>query len=158
MIVLCVIVFCTPISAYADVGGICAEGVDQYAHNYSLTGIGADDIVAIALAQKGRTGESLGYHTNWGGWCAAFVNDCAYLAGQSEAIPFRTGNTHDATVLRRFILNSGGTEVSSPQKGDIVFYYNGSRYSHVGIMTDVSHTVEGNVSNMVKEVTPYGRG
>ena len=158
MIVFCTIIISTPISAYADVGGICAEGVDQYAHNYSLTGIGADDIVAIALAQKGRTGESLGYHTTWGGWCAAFVNDCAYLAGQSEAIPFQTGNTHDATVLRRFILNSGGTEVSSPQKGDIVFYYNGSRYSHVGIMTDASHTIEGNVSNMVKEVTPYGRG
>ena len=63
MIVFCTIIISTPISAYADVGGICAEGVDQYAHNYSLTGIGADDIVAIALAQKGRTGESLGYHT-----------------------------------------------------------------------------------------------
>lgn len=158
IVFLCVIVFSTPISAYADVGGICAEGVDKYNHTYSLTGIGADDIVAVALSQTGRNGESLGYHTNWGGWCAAFVNDCAYLAGQSEAIPFRTGNTHDATVLRRFILNNGGTEVSYPQKGDIVFYYNGSRYSHVGIMTDASHTIEGNVDNTVKKVTPYGRG
>ena len=158
IILFCAIVFGTPLSVYADVGGICAEGVDRYDHNYTLTGIGADDIVAVALAQTGKTGESLGYHTTWGGWCAAFVNDCAYLAGQSAAIPFQTGNTHDATVLRRFILNNGGTEVSSPQKGDIVFYYNGSRYSHVGIMTDASHTIEGNVDNMVKAVTPYGRG
>ena len=156
--IIFIIFIVLPISAYADVGGICAEGIDHFDHNFSLNGNGADDIVAVAVAQMGRNGESFGYHTDWGGWCAAFVNDCAYLAGQASAVPFVTKQTHDPGLLRKQILNNGGTEVSSPQKGDIVFYNNGSRYSHVGIMTDSSHTVEGNVDNMVKAVTPWGRG
>ena len=148
-----ILVLCTTTTVLADVGGICAEGVDNYNHSFQLTGNGAADIVAVAVAQTNKTGEELGYHTTWGGWCAAFINDCAYLAGQSSAIPFKSGATHDVGLLRQYILNSGGYVASSPKMGDIVFYHDGSRYFHVGLMIDSSNTIQGNVNGIVHRMT-----
>lgn len=140
-------------SAYADVGGICAEGIDNYNHNYSLTGDGAHNIVAVAQAQVGRTNDTFQYH--YGGWCAAFINDCAYLAGQASAIPFIHYQTHGVSGLRNAILNCGGYEVSSPQAGDIVFYWctTDNSWVHVGLMEDGSSTIQGNVDDMCKRMS-----
>ncbi len=135
-----------PMAACADVGGICAEGVDNYDHNYTLSGDGTSDMIAVATAQYNnpKTGAGYGYHS--GGWCAAFINDCAFLAGQADAIPFISGHTHDPTELRNTVLNRGGQVVSSPQGGDLVFYSanGGTSYAHVGLMIDTVYCINGN--------------
>lgn len=83
--------------------------------NYTLTGVGATDIVNIALAQEGETGSQLGYTEQW---CADFVSDCAKLAGQSSAVPANGGTT----ALKNAIINAGGSvTTSSPKAGDICF-------------------------------------
>ena len=82
--------------------------------DYTLTGNGATDMVAIAWAQLGRTGSSLGYTEEW---CADFVCDCAKLAGESAAIP--AYGAVDGLAER--IVSAGGYEVSiaNAQPGDI---------------------------------------
>ena len=115
--------------------------------SYTLTGNPADDIVAIAKAQEGRTGSDMGYSIEW---CAAFVSDCASLAGQSEAIPWKSR----CVDLAAAILNAGGFySTDSPQPGDICFidWNGGSQYSHVEIVYKVSgttvYTIGGNSGN-----------
>lgn len=118
--------------------------------NYNLTGNPVDDIVSVAMAQQNRTKASMGYTE---AWCADFVGDCADLAGLSYAIP-RAGY---CGTLWDNIINSGGYEVSSPQKGDIIFYYctasycpnSGKPWVHVGIMTSSSSSIEGNSGGKV---------
>ncbi len=134
-------------NAFADVGGICAAGVDHFNHNYTLTGDGAADMVAVALKQVGLTQSQLGYT---GSWCAAFINDCAFLAGQQEAIPFvsnASGTTHVCNVLKQQVIAHGGREITGePQAGDLVFYYdvNLGRDGHVGLMIDSVNSIHGN--------------
>lgn len=135
--------FFTLPKSYADVGGICAGGYDNFSHNYTLSGYGASDIVAVARAQVGLSNSTLKYS---GGWCAAFINDCAYLANQAAAIPFVSGSTHAVSGLRNHVLSSGGQTVTSPQAGDLVFYYiSDLGYVHVGLMIDSSQTIQGNL-------------
>ena len=118
--------------------------------NYNLTGNPVDDIVSVAMAQQNRTKASMGYTE---AWCADFVGDCADLAGLSYAIP-RAGY---CGTLWDNIINSGGYEVSSPQKGNIIFYYctasycpnSGKPWVHVGIMTSSSSSIEGNSGGKV---------
>lgn len=107
---------------------------------YSLTGNGANDIVAVAQAQLEKSQSQLGYSGNW---CAAFVSDCANLAGQSQAIPYHAA----VSSLYNNVINAGGTVVTSPQKGDIAFYKSGSSFCHVSIVTSSDGTtIHGNVS------------
>lgn len=118
--------------------------------NYNLNGNPVDDIVSVAMAQQNRTKASMGYTE---AWCADFVGDCADLAGLSYAIP-RAGY---CGTLWENIINAGGCEVSSPQKGDIIFYYctasycpnSGKPWVHVGIMTSPSSSIEGNSGGKV---------
>ena len=112
--------------------------------NYTLTGDGASDMVAIALAQEGRTGSQFGYTEEW---CADFVSDCAILAGQSSAVPQYGG----VSGLYDRIINAGGTvTTSSPRAGDICFidWNGGSSMGHVEIVYQVSgssvYTIGGN--------------
>lgn len=107
---------------------------NNFSTNYALTGDGATDIVAIALAQNNRSQGSLGYTE---GWCADFTSDCARLAGQESAIPFNGG----VSYLYNAIVNAGGWAVSFPQKGDIAFF----DYAHVGIMVDSVNCISGNM-------------
>ena len=103
-------------------------------------------VVSYAQARVGKTGQQLGYTDQW---CAFFVCDCAAYAGQSEAIP-RHGNAHNLYFL---VLEAGGYEVTSPRKGDLVFYNctacdtNGDGISmmHVGLVENESYTIEGNL-------------
>lgn len=121
--------------------------------NYSLSGNSADKMVSIATAQVGRSRSTMGYSDSW---CARFVSDVASKAGESAAIPYNAG----CRQLYNAIISAGGKEVSTPQKGDIVFFvctvckvypYNNA-YSHVGIMVDSSGTcISGNYNGKVSQ-------
>ena len=85
---------------------------ENFSKNYTLTGDGAKDMCAIALAQYQKTGSQLGYTEDW---CADFVSDCAKLAGLGSKIP-----AHGAVSgLYQNTVNAGGKVVSSPQTGDL---------------------------------------
>ena len=122
----------------------------NFSKSYALTGNGANDIVAVAMAQKDKTKAQLGYTE---AWCADFVSDCARLAGISNKIP---ANGYCGTLYTN-IKNAGGKEVTSPQKGDIIFYYctasscpnSGKPWVHVGIMTGSGSSIEGNSGGKV---------
>ncbi len=115
----------------------------SFLKNYTLTGDGVTDMVNIAQAQSGRSKSSLGYTE---AWCADFVSDCAILAGQTAAIP---ANAH-CYYLYHAVINAGGYEVSTPRKGDLVFYLSGSAgtvasWAHVGLMVDNVNEIGGNM-------------
>ena len=119
IIAICICCF-AGFSANASNTDISSVGTQSVSHNFTqsftLTGNGATDVVAVANAQIGRSKASLGYTE---AWCADFVSDCAKLAGQSAAVPFNGG----VSYLYNAVLNAGGYQVSSPQAGDLVFYY-----------------------------------
>ena len=121
---------CSQFSAYAT-----QSKKQNFSTNYTLTGNGGTDMVAIASAQIGKTGKQLGYTEDW---CADFVSDCATLAGQSSAIPAHGR----ADYLDSNILKAGGYKVSksNAQPGDIAFYDNNYNNSpdHVEIVYQVS--------------------
>lgn len=144
-------------SAFADVGGICASNNDKFNHRYTLTGNGASDVIAVAADQEGMTKSNLGYT---GAWCAAFVNDCAFLAGQASAIPFESGKTHGVDGLRTKVLANGGKVVAASErkKGDLRFYYCTvcKSWCHVGFCYDSANTrLEGNVGGKVQKFNSY---
>lgn len=125
---------------------------------YSLSGSSADKMVSVATAQLGRTKVTMGYTDSW---CARFVSDVASIAGESVAIPYNAG----CRQMYNAIISAGGTDVSTPQKGDIVFFvctkctasgYNNA-YSHVGIMLDSGGTcISGNyTTNGVAQVAKH---
>lgn len=116
----------------------------NFSDDYELTGIGATDMVAIALAQEGKTGSQMGYSEEW---CCNFISDCAILAGQADAIPAYAY----CSGLYNAILSAGGTRTtSSPKPGDICFinWDGGSGFQHVEIVYKVEdgviYTVGGN--------------
>ena len=115
-----------------------------FSSNYTLVGSGAEDMVAIALAQEGRTGSDIGYTEEW---CANFVSDCAILASQSAAVP---QNGYVPTLYQN-VLNAGGKDVTSnPKPGDLCFinWNGGTNMGHVEIVYAVSgsdvYTIGGN--------------
>lgn len=109
-------------------------------------------MIAYAQDRLGKTGSRLEYGNE--PWCAYFVSDCAAYAGQSGAIP-KHGNAHSLYFLVR---DAGGTPVSSPQAGDLIFYNcpasdttgDGISIMHVGLVAYDGYTIEGNRSGEVK--------
>ena len=103
-------------------------------------------MILYAQDRVGKTGQQLGYTDQW---CAFFVCDCAVYAGQSEAIPYN-GNAHS---LYFAVLSAGGSVVSSPQAGDLVFYNcvacdtnnDGISIMHVGLVENENYSIEGNL-------------
>lgn len=103
-------------------------------------------MVSYAQERVGKTGQQLGYTDQW---CAFFVCDCAVYAGQSKAIPYN-GNAH---TLYFAVLNAGGSVVSSPRAGDLVFYNctacdtnnDGISIMHVGLVENENYSIEGNL-------------
>lgn len=92
------------------------------------------------------------YPMNGQPWCAMFVSWCANKAGiPTNVIPKYSycPNGYDE------LLKCGGKKVTGAEgkPGDIAFFHNGTRFSHTGIVEDVSngeiHTIEGNTSDMV---------
>lgn len=106
---------------------------------FEVTGNGAADMVAIADLQVGKTTTELGYTEDW---CADFVSDCAILAKQTVAIP----GAGACSTLYNNIINAGGKVVTTPQAGDVAFFYNtgASTPAHVALMADSSYSINGN--------------
>lgn len=150
IIAICICCF-AGFSANASNTDISSVGTQSVSHNFTqsftLTGNGATDVVAVANAQIGRSKASLGYTE---AWCADFVSDCAKLAGQSAAVPFNGG----VSYLYNAVLNAGGYQVSSPQAGDLVFYYctSDGGWCHVAVMTDSVNSTHGNAGTAVTNV------
>ena len=122
---------------------------------FTRTGDPATDIVNVAAAQLGRSKSSLGYVD---AWCSYFVGDCAKLIGQSSVIPFY-GRCSD---LYAFLMNSGAAIISESnrQKGDLIFYWETkvgvhAYYNHVGIMSDRTNCISGNMDNSYVRSYPY---
>ncbi len=119
------------------------ERTAYFSKNYTLTGNKANDVVAVAKAQVGKTGSQLKYTENW---CADFATDCARLATAS-AIPYTYANRGSCMALYNYMINSCGATTVSPanaKKGDLVFYdwsgnKNVNNIHHVAIVESVSN-------------------
>lgn len=109
---------------------------ENFSRDYSLTGNGATDIIAVAFAQLGKTGSQLGYTEQW---CADFIGDCAILAGQSAAVPL---DGYVPTFRAKLIEAGGFYSTSNPQPGDIcIIDWDGTQGNdHVEIVYAVSGT------------------
>ena len=125
----------------------------NFSKNYTLTGNYANDIVSVAKAQLGKTQSQLGYTE---AWCANFATDCARLTGMPDnVIPYNYGSRGACRYLYSYMVNNCGAQpVSDRQAGDLIFYYCAScaTYPHVGIVSDVTYSYEGNYSNKVSKV------
>ena len=146
------IVFCMLLSLITC--NMCLETV--YAGNT------ASELVSIA---KGEIGNGYSKYTQYTGpiggsynyaWCASFVSWCGNQAGISSI-----GKTASCKVQYDYMIAHGGQRVSSPQAGDIVFFYSNScsgtanQWCHIGIMIDSSTSVDGNYNNRVSYDRSY---
>lgn len=112
-----------------------------YGTNFTLTGNLANDVIAVAKAQKNKGMKELGYSS---AWCDAFVVDCARIANvPTSVIP----NTRGCKALYDAIIKAGGVKVTSPQAGDVVIYYCSTckNYPHIGFYAGNKYVCEGNV-------------
>ena len=88
-------------------------------------------------------------------WCDCFVDWCFYKAyGVSSAKALLGGNFDDYTVNSKALYVAKGAYIKRgegiPKKGDQIFFNNGTRVCHTGIVYNVDktyvYTVEGNTS------------
>ena len=105
----------------------------------------ANDLVSVAQNQLWKNNLDYKYGPTTSQWCAYFVSWCANQAGIPKyIIPY----TSQSTDMHDKMIANGAKVVSSPQKGDIVFYKKrnvGNIYVHVGIMTSRTECIEGNL-------------
>lgn len=132
----------------------CAETV--YASNT------ANEIVSIAQREIGNGYSKYTQYTGpIGGrydyaWCASFVSWCGNQAGVSCI-----GKTASCYSQYNYMISHGGQRVSSPQAGDIVFFYcnncsgTANQWCHIGIMVDSSTSIDGNYNNKVSYDRSY---
>lgn len=101
-------------------------------------------------------GQAYGYQYGSSPWCCNFVSWCAREAGVHADVMPSTATVQ--TMYDNLINNCGARIVSSPERGDLVFYkytdYDSQRYHHIGIMTGSNETVQGNVNNTWWKGTP----
>ena len=115
----------------------------------------ADSIVAIAEGELGNTNYRK-YSSYANAWCADFVSWCARQAGVNS-IP----STASCYSMFNGMIANGCQEVSSPQRGDIVFFFCNSCsgtaniWCHVGIMVNSSTSIDGNYSGKVSYDNSY---
>lgn len=119
---------------------------------FTATGDATIDMPAIAALQIAQSQTDFGYTEDW---CADFIIDCAIYAGQTSAIP----SNGTCSGLRKGILDAGGTEVTSPKAGDIVFFYvsGAANPVHVALMIDDANCIHGNYSWSAKGTDRYVR-
>lgn len=84
-------------------------------------------------------------------WCDAFVDWCFYKAyGISTAKSLIGGNFDDYTVNSAQMYKNKGAYHKTPKVGDQIFFNNGTRICHTGIVYKVDaarvYTIEGNTS------------
>ena len=158
----------------------CVKWIKQYAEEEGGQAMGVDmnTVIAIAKAEDGylekRSNSQLDSKTanagrgnytkywrdlsNWGlgnyqaqYWCAAFVHWCfvkAYGLANAKKLLLHAPYISCDTLASK--SKAAGRRYVSPQVGDVVVFWNGSRYSHTGIVYQVSggyfYTIEGNTS------------
>jgi cell wall-associated NlpC family hydrolase len=151
--------------------------------NVKLTGVWADDVVAIAESQlgyeesarnyvvteegqkKGYTRYGAWYGDPYGDWCAMFVSFCLHYAGV-EGYPLDANCQNWIETLSRDPYQSYfAAENYDPQPGDLIFFNTDDKEDadHTGIVTEniegtdaapaLVKTIEGNSSNRVQYVT-----
>lgn len=101
-------------------------------------------------------GQAYGSQYGTSPWCCNFVSWCAREAGITSDVIVSTATVQ--TMYDKLLNDCGASIVSSPQRGDLVFYkytnYDSERYHHIGIMTSSNETVQGNVNNTWWKGTP----
>jgi len=96
-------------------------------------------------------------------WCDCFVDWCFYQAyGVANAKGLLCGNFDDYTVASaQLYKNKNAYYKKNPQVGDQIFFNNGTRICHTGLVYKVSsdtvYTVEGN-TNAGNTLVPNGGG
>ncbi|MCQ2452527.1 MAG: InlB B-repeat-containing protein [Oscillospiraceae bacterium] len=127
----------------------------QFRSGYSLTGNGADDLVAVAAAQVGMRTEDFGYTEDW---CADFIADCATLAGLSKLIPANGA----VSAMRSAVIAAGSQyweytaadTINNIKKGDIIVL---ETNRHIAIVEYVDsqgiHCLDGNWGSATPMVT-----
>ncbi|HHT23901.1 MAG TPA: Cna B-type domain-containing protein [Clostridiaceae bacterium] len=147
-----------------------------------LTGVWADDLVAIAESQlgyqestanytvmddektiKGYSRYGAWYGDSYGDWCAMFVSFCLnYAEIPKTTIPYEASCNRWVEILSKSEWNFyRDADEYIPVKGDLVFFDNNSdsRADHVGIVAEYIDktakikTIEGNYNNRVQNVT-----
>ena len=93
-------------------------------------------------------------------WCAAFITWCFIQVFGVDLT--KTLLKHIPFISCQTLADkAGGQLYSSPKVGDIVLFFNGSRFSHTGYVYKVEggwfYTIEGN-TNASKGVVPNGGG
>lgn len=122
----------------------------------------ANEIVSIAQREIGNGYSKYTQYTGpIGGrydyaWCASFVSWCGNQAGVSCI-----GKTASCYSQYNYMISHGGQRVSSPQAGDIVFFYcnncsgTANQWCHIGIMINSSTSIDGNYNNKVSYDRSY---
>jgi hypothetical protein len=112
----------------------------------------ADGNALATVAEKEYAtyqGQDYAYQYGTSPWCCNFVSWCARQAGISTSVMISTATVQ--TMYDSLIYNCEATVVTTPQRGDLVFYrytdYDSAKFHHIGIMTSSTETVQGNVSN-----------
>ena len=85
-------------------------------------------------------------------WCDAFVDWCFYKAyGVTTAQNMICGNFDDYTVNSSNMYKAKGAWYTTPEIGDQIFFTNGTRICHTGLVENVAdgkvYTIEGNTSD-----------
>lgn len=111
--VLLMILTCTSVVAFAD-----NDRSGNLSRDYTWSSDQGQLLANVALAQKGKTGSTLGYTEDW---CADFVTDCAKVAGLSDIIP-KWGGYGGVSNLAKYVKDCGGYKTSNPRVGDLVLY------------------------------------
>jgi Membrane proteins related to metalloendopeptidases len=129
------------------------------------TGIGSDDIVAVAAAQLGNYNGQL--YWSWYGfttrveWCATFVSWCAEQCGYIDAgiiLKYAYCPFGASWFQTRGLWQTGGGSYT-PIAGDIIFFdwEMDGEIDHTGIVENsdgsIVYTIEGNTGNSVKRIT-----
>jgi hypothetical protein len=95
-------------------------------------------------------------------WCAGFISWCFIQAfGQDIAKELLLHLPYISCANLGALAKAAGKLYDTPEEGDVVLFYNGSRFNHTGFVYSVSSTkfftVEGNTNN-TKAVVANGGG
>jgi len=93
-------------------------------------------------------------------WCAMFVSCCfAYVFGADKAEKMLYGHYAYCPYGVQHFKNNGAWH-TSPEPGDVIFFYKGAESTHTGIVIKVAngkvYTVEGNTSSTAGVVANGG--
>lgn len=104
-----------------------------------------NDLASVAEGQLWKNNLDYKYGPTTSLWCAYFVSWCAEQAGiPRSVIPYSSSST----TIHDLMIKNGARNVSSPQRGDLVFYQSRKdkkAFCHIGIMVSSTASIEGNM-------------